>query len=149
MSGDDDPANLIWEDDSTSTTNGSVWSFTTTLTTTATQTVGDLITETQETPSNNGGDVFAYSVMGTCPSVPFNPAAFQKFFNPIFPGYTATILAFIVIAYGIKQRRNREENVDALIPPGGNDSEDEDEFLALQNQATTRANGYKPETSRL
>ena len=77
MSGDDDPANLIWEDPST--TDGSVWSFTTTLTTTATQTVVDLITETQETPSNNGGDVFAYSVMGTCSSNPFEPDAFQFF----------------------------------------------------------------------
>ena len=82
------------------------------------------------------------------PPIPLNRTPFN-FFDPIFPGYTATILAFILIAYGIKQRRNKEENVDALIPPGGNDSEDEDEFLTLQDQAATRANGYKPEKSRL
>ena len=43
-----------------------------------------------------------------------------------------------MLAYGIKKRRNRDENVDALIPPGGNDSEGEDDFLTLQNHAAAR-----------
>ena len=43
-----------------------------------------------------------------------------------------------MIAYGLKKRRSREENVNALIPPGGNDSEGEDDFLTLQHDAASR-----------
>jgi hypothetical protein len=43
-----------------------------------------------------------------------------------------------MIAYGLKRRRTREENVDNLIPPGGNDSEGEDDFLTLQDHAAMR-----------
>lgn len=97
---------------------------TTTATTTA-QTAIDAITDTGNSPdaaTTSDGDTFAYVIV-------------------------ATIVALIMIAYGIKQRHNKPENVDALIPPGANDAdEDEDEFLTLNYQAAQREKGKLPST---
>ena len=85
--------------------------------------------------ATSDGDVFAYTVMALI-MARNSPPSRVSFNLPILTQNFQK--AFIMIAYGLKKRRSREENVDALIPPGGNDSEGEDEFLTLQNNAATR-----------
>ena len=114
---DDEPIDpmLIWHDPDNKT--DVVSQITSTVTTTLQNVLN--ITDTQETPPAPGpadtapGDSFAYAVI-------------------------AMIVGLTILAYGIKQRRAKEEGIDNLIPPGGNDSEDEDDFLTLQQQAVVR-----------
>lgn len=120
MSGDENFNTEIFYGLTTSATKkiDKISSFLTTLTSTPTQTIfvenNTALTNTSSTPQvSDAGDTFAYVVV-------------------------AMIVAFIMIAYGIKQRQSKTEDVDNLIPPGGNDSEYEDDFLTLGDHAAKR-----------
>lgn len=124
MSGDDENVFTSTPEPKIEKLFSSLKTITTTATTTA-QTAFDAITGTGNSPdaaTTSDGDTFAYVIV-------------------------ATIVALIMIAYGIKQRHAKSENVDALIPPGANDAEeDEDEFLTLNYQAAQRSQGKLPST---